>query len=109
MKSLVEYINESIEIFTDDDRNSLIEVVGNATGNLGEDSDIKKYQKFIDDLSDNDKKNLDDLYDMLDNKETYPKLYKRLFAKDEKLLLKKLAQYAFDNDICDLSTIVEKL
>lgn len=108
MKSLVEYINESIEIFTDDDRDSLIEVVGNATGNLGEDSDIKKYQKFIDELSDDDKKNLDDLYDMLDNEETYPKLYKRLFAKDEKLLLKKLAQYAFDNDICDLSTIIQK-
>ena len=43
MKGLVEYINESIEPFTDDDRDSLIEVVGNATGNLGEDSDIKKY------------------------------------------------------------------
>ena len=83
MKSLVEYINESIEIFTDD-RDSLIEVVWNATGNLGEDSDIKKYQKFIDELSDEDKKNLDDLYDMLDNEETYPKLYKRLFTKDEK-------------------------
>ena len=45
---------------------------------------------------------------MLDNKYTYPKLYKRLFVKDEKLLLKKLAQYAFDNDICDLSTIRQK-
>ena len=45
---------------------------------------------------------------MLDNKETYPKLYKRLFVKDEKLLLKKLAQYAFDNDICDLPTIIQK-
>lgn len=83
MKSLVEYINESIELFTDDDRDSLIEVVGHATWNIGEDSDIKKYQKFIDELSDNDKKNLDDLYDMLDNKETYPKLYKRLFVKDK--------------------------
>lgn len=46
MKGLVEYINESIEPFTDDDRDSLIEVVGHATGNIGEDSDIRNIRNL---------------------------------------------------------------
>ena len=109
MISLIKYINESIEVFTDNDRDSLIEVVGMATGNEGKDSDINKYEEFMNNLSDEDKEKLSDVYDVLNNKQTYPKLMKRLFAKDEILLLKKLAQYAFDKDICDLSVTIEKL
>lgn len=113
MKSLKEYINESSinesHVLSDDDRNQLIEIIGFASGNLGYEQDIKKYNKFIKTLSDEEIDLLNDLYDVVDNKETHPKLYKRIFSKDEIKLLNKLSDYVFDNDIDDLSEIMDKL
>ena len=108
MKSLVEYINESMTL-TRIDRDTLTEILGFVTGQEGEDSDIKQYEEFISKLSDDEKKSLESLFDLCHDNVTYPKLTKKLLDKKEIALLSKLSEYCFDNNICDISDIIEKI
>lgn len=105
MKDLKDYINinEKKKSFklNNDQRNALAECIGIALGNLGEDEDISQYKKFIDLLSDNEKKNLDSLYDMIDNDEDYKYISNRNIQKEEIDILVKLYNYCNDNELLD--------
>ena len=111
MKDINKYIIEKQKTFvlSDDERNSLIELVGIATEQCGEDSDIKEYEEFRKDCQENEINTLIDLYDLLNDKHTYPKINNRLIQNNELYLLIKLINYALDKDIIDLSEILEKI
>ena len=111
MKNLNAYIIERRKSFilSDDERNSLIELVGIATEQCGEDSDIKEYEEFRKDITDDEINTLIDFYDLLNDKHTYPKINNRLVQSDELYLLIKLINFALDKDIIDLSEILEKI
>lgn len=111
MKDLKNFINEAKKSFTltDSERNELIEVVGFATGNIGDVSDTDQYLDFHKECSMSELDTLNDLYNVLDNSETYPRITNRVIDADEIKLLCKLLQYALDEDIVDLSEILEKI
>lgn len=101
MKNITEYITEAKKSFTlsTGDRDALTTLVGFATGNIGDDNDIKQFDKFNDELYELEKKNLSDLYDLLEDDRTYPKINNRIMDKEYKGLVAKLLDYIEDN--CD--------
>lgn len=115
MKSLNAYIFEAKGFtLSDSERNALECVLGFVTGNLGDKKDIELYKKFVDTLKENDIESLNSLYDLISNTETYPKLTKRSFNKEELSLLKSLLVYIDENDIYgdfeyELSNILDVL
>ena len=100
MKSLNTYIFEAKGFtLSDGERNALECVLGFVTGNLGDKEDIELYKEFVNTLNEKDIKTLNSLYDLIANTETYPKITKRSFNKEELLLLKSLLEYIDTNDI----------
>lgn len=114
MKALIDYIYEGrMIIFDEYERDSLCEIIGFLTGNLGEDADIKKFSKYWDALSDDEKKQMNDLYELLDNKETWPKVNSKLIHDDIHLLLNFL-NWADEEELIDdknyeIYDVIEKL
>ena len=115
MKSLNTYIFEAKGFtLSDSERNALECVLGFVTGNLGDKQDIELYKNFADKLNKKDIETLDSLYDLISNTETYKKITKRSFNKEELLLLKSLLEYIDTNDIYgdfeyELSNILDVL
>lgn len=111
MKDINQFITEKIKRFelTNNERVSLIEIVGNATENIGEDDDINKYEEFRKDCYEDEINSLNDLYEMLEDTHTYPKITNRIMQQNELNALCKLLQYALDKNIVDLSDILEKI
>lgn len=100
MKSLNKYIFEAKGFtLSDYERNALECILGFVTGNLGDKQDIELYKNFVDTLNKKDIETLDSLYDLISNNETYKKITKRSFNKEELLLLKSLLEYIDTNDI----------
>ena len=111
MKDIDQFITEKIKRFelTNNERISLVEIVGNATENIGEDADIKKYEKFRKECYEDEINSLNDLYEILEDTHTYPKITNRIIQQNELNVLHKLLQYALDENIVDLSDILEKI
>lgn len=103
MKDLNKYILEKKKTFelNMDERQALETTVGIALGNLGEDDDIKQFNKFIDSLSNEENENLETLYDILSDEETYKKIYQNNITPEETLLINKLYHYCDDNNMLD--------
>lgn len=111
MKKLSNFIFEKSKYFTltDDERNSLAECIGYITGNLGDIDDIKSFEIIKKELSEEELKQLNSLYDCLDDKQTYPKINRNII-KDDLELIKKVIYLIEENDLdYDLSDIYEKI
>lgn len=113
MKSITTFINES-KLFTlnDDERNSLCSIIGIMLGNEGDDEEIKSFKDFKDSLSKDEINQFDDLYNVLNNNETYPKISYRLI-KDDVQLIHKFSNWLDDNDMIgenwDLMDALDKI
>lgn len=103
MKNLNTYINEKKNTFelNIDERRALGFLIGTALGNLGEDDEIKQFKKFMDSLSDEEKEDLESLYDMLSDTDNYKKIYQKNIMSEEITLIDKLYHYCEDNDMLD--------
>ena len=103
MKDLSKYILEKKKTFelNSSQREALETTIGTALGNLGEDDEIKQFKKFMDSLSDEEKKDLESLYDMLSDTHTYKKIYQKNVMPEEITLIDKLYHYCDDNNMLD--------
>lgn len=113
MKNLVEYILESGSFtLTDYERDALLDVVGILSGNLGSEEDIKLFSEYWDILSNDEKEQMTDLYDLLDDKHTWPRINRRLLKDDIDLLLNFL-NWADEKELIkdnyDLYDVIDKL
>lgn len=101
MKDLNKYILEKKKTFelNIDERRALGTLIGIALGNLGEDDEIKQFQKFIDSLSDDEKKQFDSLYDVFENTENYKKINQKVILPEDLELIKKFYDFCYNNDI----------
>lgn len=115
MKDLNKYILEKKKTFelNIDERRALETLIGTVLGNLGEDDEIKQFKRFMDSLSDEEKKDLESLYDMLSDTYTYKKIYQKNVMPEEIALINKLYHYCDDNDMLgerwDLIDAFEKI
>ena len=100
MKTLQEYLIESTWSFKNYQRNAFASALGLMLGNLSDDDeDInKKYNEFKKTLTDKEIKELDSVFDFLENYEVYSRVNSKML-KDEMPLLKRFAQWIEDNDI----------
>lgn len=114
MKGLVEYINESRNNFslTDDERRALSDFIGNVTGNLGDSSDIKRYDALRNELDKDSLDMLNDIYDFLENDEVHRKVNNKTLPIKERELIKQCYDWANDkgyiDEQWDLMDAVEK-
>lgn len=113
MKTIKEFINESKRfVLNKSERDALASLIGVLSNNLGDDEDVEFYQLVIDKLTDDEIKQLDSMYDYLDNEETY-KVINYNTAKDDIPLIKKIYQLIDDNDLFnnnwDLMDAFEKI
>ncbi len=101
MKDLNKYILEKKKTFelNMDERRALGTLIGNALGNLGEDDEIKQFQKFINSLSDDEKEQLDSLYDLFEHTEKCKKINQKIILPEEIELIKKFYDFCYNNDI----------
>lgn len=111
MKGIQQYIIERQKSFTltRDERDRLIELIGYATDQSGEDADVKKYEKFRNDLYETELCDMIDLYDTLNDDRTYPKITNKILLPNDIYYIKKLINFALDNDLDDLSDILDKI
>ncbi len=100
MKTLVEYINESKYFtLTPSERDALVITVGNITGALGDEEDMEEYAELKKDLSEEELKKLDELFEyVLDNEQDYPKINRNII-KDEIPILVKILTWMDENGI----------
>ena len=114
MKTLSEYIEYVIEsrIFTltEDERNSVCEIIGFLIGNIGDDSQIKQYSEYWNVLSNSEQEQMIDLYDVFDDKHAWPKINSRIIKDDIPLLLNFL-NWCDEKELIDdkLYDVIEKL
>ena len=103
MKDLNKYILEKKKTFelNIDERRALETLIGTVLGNLGEDDEIKQFKRFMDSLSDEEKKDLESLYDMLSDTHDYKKIYQKNVMPEEITLIDKLYHYCDDNNMLD--------
>ena len=103
MKNLNRYLTEKKKVFelNPSQREALETTIGIALGNLGEDDKIKQFKKFIDSLSDDEKNDLESLYDMLSDADNYKKIYQKNVMPEEIAVIDKLYHYCDDNDMLD--------
>ena len=103
MKDLNKYILEKKKVFelNPSQREALEITVGTVLGNLGEDDEIKQFKQFMDSLSDEEKKDLESLYDMLSDTENYKKIYQKNIMYEDIILIDKLYHYCDDNNMLD--------
>lgn len=110
----MEYILEGKTIIFDEyERDALTEIVGYLTGNLGEDSDIEKYSEYWSVLSTEEQTQMKELYDLLDDKHTWPKVNSKLINDDIHLLLNFL-NWADEKELIDVKSheiydVIDKL
>lgn len=102
MKQLTEYIIEGTKNFTlnDSERDALASFIGTLSGNLGEDEEIQSLDVIRKGLTPDEINQLDDLYDFLDNTETYKKV-NRSNLKDEISLIQKIYNLATIANVLD--------
>ena len=103
MKNLTKYILEKKKVFELDSsqREALETTIGIALGNLGEDDEIKQFKKFMDSLFDDEKKDLESLYDMLSDADNYKKINQKNIMYEDIILIDKLYHYCDDNNMLD--------
>jgi hypothetical protein len=101
MKNLNTYLTEKKKTFelNIDERRALGILIGTALGNLGEDDEIKQFKKFMDSLSDDEKKQFDSLYDVFENTENYKKINQKVILPEDLELIKKFYDFCYNNDI----------
>ena len=101
MIDLNKYILEKKKTFelNIDERCALGTLIGTALGNLGEDDEIKQFKKFMDSLSDDEKKQFDSLYDVFENTENYKKINQKIILPEDLELIKKFYDFCYNNDI----------
>ena len=116
MKTFSEFLVETKNTtFTNGERQALEEILGMATGNLGEDADIAKYKKFIDNIEPNEIDILNTLYtNVISDYQTYKTLKTNLFSTEEIGLLSTLLAFAegeglLDGSEYEISNILDKL
>jgi hypothetical protein len=125
MKSLINIINEKLIlsktknkiksfILSDNERNALCIFLGFCFGYIGTDSDIKKFEKFIQSLSDEECKKLDEIYEMTADHNIYNEITHKQFDITDIELINMLLDYIEENDYYDdfeyeLSNIKEKI
>lgn len=111
MKDLIIYILEKQKSFilSNNERESLIELIGYASEQLGENSDIKQYEELRKNCYENEINSMIDLYELLNDKQTYPKITNKIIQQNELNILIKTIQYALDKNLIDLSNILEKI
>ena len=99
MKTLKDYIFEARYFkFTEGERAAVAELVGLLTGAIGEDEDIKKYAEYWNVLSDEEKQQMNDLYDVLDDEQNWP-VINRNNIKDDIELLANFLNWVDENDL----------
>ena len=97
MKSINDYINESKNFkLTDSEREALSDCIGVICGNLGDEEDQNEFKPVIDSLNSDEISQLENLYDCLDDDQTY-KYINRNIIIDDIPLIKKL--YKLMNDV----------
>ena len=101
MKDLNKYILEKKHnfILSNDERRALGTLIGTALGNLGEDDEVKQFKKFMNFLSDDEKKQFDSLYDVFENTENYKKINQKVILPEDLELINKFYKFCYDNDI----------
>ena len=104
MKNLVEYIIESKYFrFNEGERAAIATLLGYLTGNIGEDSEIKKYAEYWNVLSDDERKQMNDLFDVCDDEQNWP-VINRNNIKDDIPLLVDFLNWVDEHDLwgdCD--------
>lgn len=99
MKNIIEYITEGKQFTLKQyERSELGNVIGFITGNIGDEDDIAPYKDLKDSLSKKELKQLDNLFDLLDDEETWPKINKRIIKDDIPLIIKCL-DWADEEDL----------
>lgn len=98
MKTLAEYLFEG-RSFTleDEERNALASLVGVLCGDYGDDDIEDKCKDLIDLLTDDEKKQLSELTDVLDDYENYRRINRNILKNDIPLI-KKIITWLDDND-----------
>lgn len=114
MISLTEYLINEARSFTltDSERGEVAILLGYLTGNLGEDSDIKKYNEYWSALSDEEQQQLNELYDVFNDENSWPKINNRIIKDDISLLVNFLNwvdENELWNDDTDGVSALEKL
>ena len=101
MKSLYNYITESYKSFSlkDAERMALATELGFMISAIGDKADIDKYSDFYKGLTKEEIKAYNNIYDLLDNEESYPKINSRFISKEERQLLVKFVTYIDNNDL----------
>ena len=99
MKDIKQYIDESNKNFklNLDERQALCTFLGILTKALGEDDEIEELEFVRKELSKKELKELEDVFDTLDDEETY-KVINRSILKDDLPLLQKVFKIVDDND-----------
>ena len=98
MKNLIQFLNEAkYYTLTDDERDSLAVVVGILSGATVEDEYNEKLDPLKKELSKEELKQLDSLYDFLDDEQTYPKVNRNNLKPDADLVI-KIINWIDDND-----------
>ena len=99
MKDIKEFlINESKNfLLSEYERKALAELIGIMSGNLGEDRDIEFYKPLYDSLADEEKEQLEQLYEVLDDEYTYKKINRNMIIDDIPILI-KIYEWIDDND-----------
>ena len=101
MKSINQFINESKNFkLEDNERQALSDFIGIVCGNLGDQKDQEKIKSVIDPLEDKEILQLRDLYDCLDDKQTYKSINRKTII-DDIPLIKKLYKLMDDNNLLD--------
>ena len=114
MKDIVSYISESKRsvkrfILSDDERSQLCEILGYASGSLGEDADVKKFDDFRKSLSQDELTDLPSFYDVLDDYENYPKFTNKIMTDEDINICRKLFAFLSDKNEWDLSCIADTM
>lgn len=99
MKNIAEYITESKNFkLTDNERSVLTNVVGIVSADLGDPDEEKSLKGFIDKLTDKQKSQFSNLYDLLDDEYTFHSINRNMI-KDDIPLIKSLLEYIDENNL----------
>lgn len=112
MKDIISYINESKcrnFILSTDERNRLSEIIGYASTNLGDDNEMNKFESFRNSLSEQELKDMNNLYDTLNDIYTYPKFTNKIITNVDINICNKLFAYLSNLNEWDLSDVAETI
>ena len=101
MKSINQFINESKNFkLEDNERQALSDFIGIVCGNLGDQKDQEKIKSVIDPLENKKIIQIRNIYDCLDDKQTYKSINRKIII-DDIPLIKKLYKLMDDNNLLD--------